>query len=167
MALYFIRPLVVDRLRRMRPSLGCHEPHRLTGELTNANATQMRGAEDRPHDRSAGRCFEGRVGALEDIDGSRLYLPGRVDHELNGDSPLNSNRGQCCRVLWHRLGQHDRWLKPGKVGGSLVDRIHRHWTGASNDTISYATLGTATGKVPRIERPLVQIHRRNHLGDVT
>jgi hypothetical protein len=83
MALYVIRPLVVDRLRRMRPSLGCHESNPLAGELANGMCRQVGRLELRAERCRPRGILEPRVGALDHPDRDRLYLSDGIDHELD------------------------------------------------------------------------------------
>ena len=67
-------PLVVDRLRRMRPSLGCHETDPLAGELANGMRPQACRLKPRSQHCGAGRVVEPAMGALDHLDRDRLHM---------------------------------------------------------------------------------------------
>jgi hypothetical protein len=71
--IYDIRLLVVDRLRRMRPSLGCHEPNPLAGELANGMRPQVCRLKRRSQHCGARCIVEPAMGALDHSDRDRLY----------------------------------------------------------------------------------------------
>ena len=100
-------------------------------------------------------------------------LPRGIDHEFDHDLPLDPQGFQSPGVPGRRLRHQDGGLESLVVRGRLVDRIQIsawwpsfHTTGAANHTFRHTTLHPLTGEVTRVQRPLAQVDRRNHLGDV-
>src|SRR5215217_5032625 len=89
-------------------------------------------------------------------------MAGGIHNELHLHPPGDPGTRQNGRVarLWLRDHLH------GIVQLCLEEDFPGHRSGTARDSCSESALDTLTGKIPRVEWFLVQIHRRNVLRDV-